>query len=563
MKIILSLVLAVSTVTGFAQKSNTQKPNIILLFADDISARELPIYKSDVWSPPSGGNSTDLQYRASTPVLDKMANEGCYISSAWAAVVCSPSRAMMMTGRYAHLHKWWDNKHIGKFTNEKGKLTTYNLYSSSANTIGTIAKKGGYASMWAGKSQMRNAEIEKFDFDEGVFTPGESTSLNTENPFTDFELAEQKIDGKKTLINRNNGQAVSSYAQSSWYWRPHVMLMNQPKSKEKFQWWPNTAESKKQYGNSTYGPDVELDFVLDFMERKTKENKPFFVYHTSHLGHDAMDFLNPSEKNKWPGTPIVQWDGTKYNRTQPNVTGEKGIYDTHGTVTGPGIHNHVNYLDYQVSLYLKKMKELKIENNTIFIFCADNGTSGYGKNSPDVQKGCHVPFIVYAPGMKMTKKGKQEVLVNISDVLPTIAEITGVTLPKDYEINGESLIPFLTTNKKTHRDWLYAYSGPMQLIRGNTVLKDGRNKWYDVSKNSTDLISFPQITDWSKSTPEQKQEKAKLESILPRFNKFAEAPNGPMSAKDQLKIDEMEKNSAAKKGPKKGNKKNKEDGGEE
>ncbi|WPR71073.1 sulfatase-like hydrolase/transferase [Flavobacterium sp. NG2] len=554
MKIFCYVLLTAVTITGFAQKNNNQRPNIILLFADDISARELPIYGSTVWSPPSGGDTSDKQYRAQTPVLDKIANEGCYITTAWAGVVCSPSRAMMMTGRYAHLHKWWDNKHIGKFTDENGKLTTYNLYSSSPYTIGTIAKKAGYASIWAGKSQMRSADLEKFDFDEGIFTPGESSSKMETNPFTDFRLEEKMIDGKKQLVNVNNGAIVNSYAQDGWYWRPHVLLLNQPKSKKKYQWWPNTPESIKNYSTNTYGPDVELDFILDFMERKTKENKPFFIYHTSHLGHDAMDFLHPTENNKWPGTPIVKWNGTQYTRTQPNITGEKGVYDTHETVTGPGIHNHVNYLDYQVSLYLKKMKDLKIENNTIFIFCADNGTSGYGKNSPVSQKGCHVPFIVYAPGMKMTKKGKQEVLVNISDVLPTIAELTGVSLPKDYEINGESLVPFLTTNKKTHRDWLYSYSVGMQLIRGNTVLKDGKDKWYDVSKTPADLISFPFITDWSKATAEQRKERDLFKTILPRFDKFSESPNGPLSDKDQAKIDEIDKKQATKQGTKKKNK---------
>ncbi|MDO6425219.1 sulfatase-like hydrolase/transferase, partial [Saccharophagus degradans] len=77
---------------------NKQKPNVIVVLADDISAREMPLYKSDTWSPPTGGNTQDLNYRAYTPVLDKIANAGLYVKTAWAAVVCSPSRAMMMTG---------------------------------------------------------------------------------------------------------------------------------------------------------------------------------------------------------------------------------------------------------------------------------------------------------------------------------------------------------------------------------------------------------------------------------------------------------------------------------
>ena len=43
-------------------------------------------------------------------------------------------------------------------------------------------------------------------------------------------------------------------------------------------------------------------YIFDFMERKSKQDEPFFIYHTSHLGHDAWDFLNPSSEGKWPGT---------------------------------------------------------------------------------------------------------------------------------------------------------------------------------------------------------------------------------------------------------------------
>lgn len=535
-KLLFVSVLCVS-VSMEAQKK--MKPNIILVLADDISARELPIYKSDTWSPPKGGNTQDKKYRGKTPVLNRLAQEGLYVKTAWAAVVCSPSRAMMMTGRYAHLHKWWGNKTIGKYSSPEGKLESYPLYASSEYTIGHIAKAGGYATFWSGKTQMRNKRLELFGFDEGVFTPGES-SLAMENPYTDFKVQTKKVNGKKIQLNNNTGKEVSTYDQSSWYWQPHVMLMNHPTASKQFEWWPNNKKSKKEFGLQTYGPDVELDFILDFMERKTAEKKPFFVYHTSHLGHDAFDFLNPNQKNKWPGTPKVTYKNGKYKRTNPWITGEKGEFDTHGTVTESGIHNHINYLDYQMSLYLKKLKELKIEENTIVIFCADNGTSGYGKNSPDLQKGTHVPFIVYAPGLYLTKKGEQDVLFNIADVLPTVAEIGGVTIPKGYEINGESFWSFLTTDKKEHRDWIYGYKDNMQIIRGTNLMKDGRNKWYDVSKTPDDLISYREIKNWNNESKKFKTDKKTLEAILPNFDLFDVAQNGPLTEKDKKKLVKIE-----------------------
>lgn len=525
-KMILKNVLLTLSLSFFINKNNAQsnKPNIVILFADDISAREFPFYNSSTWSkPPQGGDTSDLKYRAKTPVLNKLAEEGMYIKTVWASTICGPSRAMMMTGRYAHKHKWWHNSDKGTYINEKGKeKKNVPLYETSPHTISHVAKAGGYATFWAGKTQM---DVEGFEFDEACFTPGSGIgSANTSNKYTDFKIVSTKVPGKKkrVLINEDTGVEVEYYQQFGWYWKPQVELMNHPSSKKKLEWWPNTKESKKEYGLHTYGPDVELEFIFDFMTRKKKEDKPFFIYHTSHLGHDGWDFfssdINKETRNKWPGTPKIKWENGKYVRTDPKITGDAGVYDTHNTVTEGGIHNHINYLDYQVWQYMNKFKELGIEKNTIFIFCADNGTSGYGKGSIKQQRGTHVPFLIYAPYLKMTKKGEQDILANLSDVLPTIADVAGVKIPDSYEINGKSLIPYLTTGTNDFRDWVYSYHKDKQLIRGQKVLIDGTGKAYDVTKNPDDLISFPVINNWDNMTKGFVKENTMLNNVLPKYN---------------------------------------------
>ena len=52
--------------------------------------------------------------------------------------------------------------------------------------------------MWSGKSQMRNKNLQKFGFDEGVFTPGESSIVELgENPYSNFMVKTKKVNGKK------------------------------------------------------------------------------------------------------------------------------------------------------------------------------------------------------------------------------------------------------------------------------------------------------------------------------------------------------------------------------
>ncbi|ADE53525.1 sulfatase-like hydrolase/transferase [Coraliomargarita akajimensis] len=500
--------------TGTLGLHALDRPNIVLYFADDISAREFPIYGTPEWSRPERGDSSDPAHRAKTPVMDRLANEGCWITTAWAATLCKPSRAMILTGRYAHRQAWWSNNDIKRVTNTQGWKDAWHIYDSSPILLSHLARDRGYATYWAGKFHL-SGDYSKYGFDEAMITPG--LLQEPTNPYSDFQLDPVKIDGERVLVDMDTGKPIAkkTYAQDSWYWQPNVRLWNDPSAPNELVWWPNTPEARKGFGLSTYGPDLEMEFIFNFIERQQTEQKPFFIYHASHLGHDQFDWLVPSSKSSWPGTPKIEWDGTRYTRTEPKVTGDKGRYETHGTVTEPGMHSHINYIDYQIWQYLEKFEQLGVLENTIFIITADNGSGGYGKNSPDRQKGCHVPMIIYAPGM--TKQGRQEALVSIVDMWPTIADLVGFDIPNDYAYDGESLVPFLFGDKEGHRDWVYTYQGRKQIIRGRFVMRDGNQRWWNVSEEPADYMSYPQIKDWNQTPESFRKESDELLKILPDY----------------------------------------------
>jgi arylsulfatase A-like enzyme len=517
--------------------------NIILVFADDISARELPAYEASVWAPPVGfgRNSQDPQFRAKTPVLDKIAEEGALIRTAWANAVCSPARATLMTGRYAHIHKWWQNNDIGKYRDENGKLRIWPLYESSPHMIGHVAQQAGYNTYWVGKTQMNKGgqDISRFGFDVVVTSPGGDISLDyrkfIHSDFIHENLAkaQRHKDTPKYVpfISADTGLPLKAvWSNASFFWMPFVGTYNYPKGTGEWHWWPQTREDASSYGLATYGPDVEMRFNLEFMEESQREGKPFFIYHTPHLGHTAFNYLGQKSGGKhlehlYPGTPKIAWDGEAYTRTPPRITGDRGEYNTHGTVTDPGMHHHVEYLDYQMWQYLEKLEELGITDETIIIFTADNGTVGHGKMQIDRQRGPHVPFFVHVPGMK--KQGMQDILMDITDLLPTVAEVAGTELPDDYELNGTSLIPYLMGETDEHRDWVYSYLYEKQLIRGHKVLRDGNGDWWDVETDPADYDSYPKIRDWDSVSEEHRNERDRLHQILPVFDKHATEHGAP------------------------------------
>ncbi len=136
----------------------------------------------------------------------------------------------------------------------------------------------------------------------------------------------------------------------------------------------------------------------------------------------------------------------------------------------------------------------------------------------------------------MKKHGEQDVLVSLVDMLPTIADLAGFDIPADYEINGESLVPFLYTDKQEHRNWIYAHRGPEQLIRGAKVLRDGRHKWWDVTENPADLTSYSEVRDWNSALETHREERERFLSILPTFDLYDSEHEAPGIPKQPVKV---------------------------
>lgn len=202
------------------------------------------------------------------------------------------------------------------------------------------------------------------------------------------------------------------------YWHPSIVQNGE---------WVPTVEDD-------YGPDKFTDFLCHFMERKTEE--PFFLYYPMVLTH----------------TP---W------KTTPGTT--KGPEDRAIRHSKSNLEANVAYMDKLVGRLVSKLDELGLRDNTVLIFTGDNGTGGNGKSQP-TELGARVPMIINGPSLIKQRGGTLE-LTDLSDVLPTMADFAGVTLPEDREFDGISLVPFLTGIKEETRDWIFAYQADRRILR--------------------------------------------------------------------------------------------------
>ena len=113
--------LLVSTGTAWGQTPSGQRPNIVFIMTDDHAAHAISAYGSKV---------------NSTPNLDRLAKEGALFTNVFATnSICTPSRAAILTGQYAHLNG----------------VTMFNRFDSTRLTVARLLQQGGYHTGMVGK----------------------------------------------------------------------------------------------------------------------------------------------------------------------------------------------------------------------------------------------------------------------------------------------------------------------------------------------------------------------------------------------------------------------------
>jgi arylsulfatase A len=205
-----------------------------------------------------------------------------------------------------------------------------------------------------------------------------------------------------------------------------------------------------------YGPDLDMEFLLDFVRRNAEEKKPFLAYLTTCLPHYP-----------WEPTP----DSKQRGYVSPN-TEHKG--------DPKYFPEMVAYLDKQVGQILNTLDELGIAQNTVVMFLADNGTDqnltnlwGDGKRIQGgkgtmTDRGTRVPLIVRWPG-RIKEGSNRDDLIDFSDIFPTLCEIAGAPLPKD-KLHGRSFLPQLLGEPGKPREWVHVQDKGQRHVRSRDFI---------------------------------------------------------------------------------------------
>jgi N-acetylglucosamine-6-sulfatase len=337
-----------------------------------------------------------------TPALDRMAASGAHLENAFVTTsLCSPSRASILTGRYAHRHGVVDN------TSPIPKGTVF---------FPQYLQKAGYRTAYVGKWHMgEDAESDqpRAGFDHWISFRGQGVYSN---PVLNINGERRQVQGYTTDILTES--AISWLEGQRKQSAPFFLYLSHKAVHAEFE--PSPRHQNRYAKESIPYPDSMANTVNNYRE------KPRWV---------------EEQRNSWHGVDYMfhgQFDfDTFYRRYAETLLA----------------------LDESVERVLEFLDRSGLAQNTLIIYMGDNGfllgEHGLIDKRNAYEESMRVPMLAYAPGLIKPASKVTTVVRNI-DVAPTILELAGA--PSEHEVDGRSFLPALRGEQTGKEgEFLYEY----------------------------------------------------------------------------------------------------------
>lgn len=352
----------------------SDRPNIVFILYDDLGYGDLGFTGSRA---------------IKTPAIDSLAENGVVLTQFYApSPICTPSRAAFMTGRYAP-RAGLPNVIFPSGSSE----SLFNILSDEPTrlpaeeiSIADMVKAAGYSTAMIGKWHMGD----------------NAPSLPMNFGFDQYFGALYSNDMKPFALYRNSEIAVEA-----------------PVDQTKLE-------------------AIYTQEVVDYIERQSGEDKPFFLYFAHNFPHIPL-FVSKAREGR----------------------SDAGLY---GDV--------VEAIDMGVARIVETLRAQDMLDNTIIILSSDNGpwyqgSTGLsrGRKGQTWDGGTHVPFLIHWPAGLEGKREVEGMSMGI-DLLPTIADLLNIPLPSDRIIDGKSILGMIKKGDGTpHEELFYFANDKLMAVR--------------------------------------------------------------------------------------------------
>ncbi len=422
--------------------SAAQKPNIVIILADDLGYGDVQCYNTERGKIPP-------------PHIDSLAKSGMRFTDAHTSSgVCSPTRYSLLTGRY-HWRTRLQNGIVGYLDGP--------LIPRDRLTIAGLCKQHGYRTAAFGKwhlgwdFQLTDEERKMLKSFGGK--AGGCGKVKTEA--TDADRA-----AWRTIYSREFRGGPVAVGFDSYFgtdvpnWPPYCFIENERTVGIPSELLP--ADALRKIQASLQGPALagwKLENILGalgdrtcaFVEVAAKQQEPFFLY---------MPLTSPHT----PISPSAEWRGKS------------------------GLHAYADLVmetDAVVGRVLAALEKSGAGENTLVIFTSDNGFAPYvgaqeleakrhfpsgplrGYKADAWEGGDRVPFIVRWPGV-VKPDTRCDSLVQQTDIISTAADFLGAKLPANAGEDSVSILPLLKSGTSPVRKYgiSHAMSGLPALRKG-------------------------------------------------------------------------------------------------
>jgi len=417
-KILISLT-GIAAFAGSCQSGESdygnQKPNIILIMADDVAPEHFSCYGGDL----------------PTPNIDKLAAEGMTFHRAYTpSAACTPSRYSILTGQFPGRCK--EPEFTSSYSDFEPYKIAWNTPINSENlTIHELLNEVGYYTGFVGKFHIGSLSFDVPENNPDI--PVIDPDMDPENPVADSLLKVYQ----SVIENEVKKLTGCDFTASIQWENPEEM--------------PLKAIRRHNLEWLTQGVEEFLD--------DRKEEDPFFLHFNTTAFHGPNHFYDLLTPAKYTPEGIME---NPYKHHPPRHT----IFDRlleMGIDTSSNQPDHIRhyntgklYLDDQIGAIMEMLEEKGLKENTLVILTADHAIEP-GK-STCYERGLRVPFIASWPA-SIEKGSESNELVHFTDFLPTFAELAGYKNEFSDKVDGVSFLSALSGDGITGREYIYAEEG--------------------------------------------------------------------------------------------------------
>lgn len=478
--VFVSVLLLLAVGTTFA--SAAERPNVVLIVADDLGIVDINAYAARF----TGAKPAEMYYE--TPNLDRLIREGLAFSQAYACHLCSPSRASLLTGKYA--------PRTGFTTAVGGNVRTfYNL--AIEPPLGYV---GQDALVWEDKIEIQQALV------NGTTRDALASGQPADNGQDEITLAEAMTDHDAAFIGKwhlgghgsegwqpsDQGFDALSYfdeANSPYFaWRgvwdsEKLIFSAMPQLKLL------RGKSGKNFDQKYLTDELTehaVQFLRDHVESPSSVRKPFFLYLCHFAVHTPFQ-CRADDLAHFKQKPTRGWNG----HDNPDYAGM------------------LKRLDVSVGRILDTLAATGLSDNTLVIFTSDNGGVTYSdpvatSNAPfkggkalHFEGGIRVPLVVR---WKSHIDGNRwcNVPVDCNDLFPTVLDLAGYDLAnyiKPNGIDGRSLVPLFADPTNTAKEYprdTFFWHYPL-----NVIVKNPEDGLPSAPSSAVREGDWKLIFDWS------------------------------------------------------------------